>query len=852
VKKMIALVKKQDSALAALATGAIMALAPVAAQAGTVTVSGRINDGNGSAVSSATCTIEFASYDGETIITTASDSYNDAAYSAELPGDKEYRVWCMQNNGSICGEAILDLNGVTGPVTNQNYGMHSPSYSVTYNGDDKRYFLSLDFAQAFAARTPSAESLESVPGGDSKILSTLVGRDWTYAPPIALRSTASSDVYAFLKPTSADASNSVECTAFTTGVRIPAGATTPEDAVTMSLKDTVADGQSIALSYEVELRATNNATAPLLTTPKVALPKSEFTLTVVGKTEDVEVTYDGEGHFITVNTNGLSRVIYDGTKTNVEEVSVKYSYEKDGSYHSKRWTPILTNACVKTVVYYTIGNTKAYVNVYKGSAPVTIRPRPITLKSGDGTWEADGTAHSNATVTVGGDGFVDGQGATYSGFAEVMSEGVYSNTFAVTFNDGTFASNYTNTFEYGRLEITLSIVIREETTEETIFECESTGTSTVKITGLKSTAQVGTELVIPDKIGGKFVTEIARGAFANSKCGATSVKLPLFCTTIGFRAFSGFSTLTSVTFTQVRDWRNVASGVPATLTIGEYAFAGCGLTSLALPGSVAKVGDYAFANCASLTSATIEGEPAMGKYPFRRTGVNATSGASEACAEGRPVVVASATTFCGWLTDASGAVAGTITLKAAKPTTNRRTGATKQRWTAAVVVAGETRKISLSGTVDPTGGAFALTKKKEARTLEVFVEDASASGTSGSSVLVSGTFGDYDWTAAADVFTSTAAADRTTAAAALAAWKGTSTLSWSDAVGTNALKLKISAKGKAKVTGTLSDGTRVSVSAQLIVAEDGTLCVPVVQTKKNAPAAFGLALSGDGEDFEAF
>ena len=37
--------KKSNSVLAALATGAMMALAPVAAQAGTVTVSGLVVDG---------------------------------------------------------------------------------------------------------------------------------------------------------------------------------------------------------------------------------------------------------------------------------------------------------------------------------------------------------------------------------------------------------------------------------------------------------------------------------------------------------------------------------------------------------------------------------------------------------------------------------------------------------------------------------------------------------------------------------------------------------------------------------------------------------------------------------------
>ena len=378
--------------LAALATGAMMALAPVAAQAGTVTVSGRINDGNGSAVLGATCTIEFASYDGETIITTQSNPYNDAAYSTDLPSDKKYRVWCMQNNGSICGEAILDLNGVTGPVTDQNYGMHSPAYCVTYDGD-LRYFLSLDFAQAFAARTPSAESLEPVPGDDSKVLSTLVGRDWTYEPPIALRSAASSDVYAFLKPASADATNYVECSAFTTGVRIPAGATTPENAVTMSLKDTVADGQSIALSYEVELRTTNDATASVLTTPKAALPKSEFTLTVVGKTDDVEVTYDGDGHFITVNTNGFAKI------------TVQCALSADGPWRSLKKIGALTNACVQTV-YYSLYDSGSYANVYTNSATVTILPGDLTktvfevVTNGENTVKITGLK-SGATLTDG-------------------------------------------------------------------------------------------------------------------------------------------------------------------------------------------------------------------------------------------------------------------------------------------------------------------------------------------------------------------------------------------------------------------------------------------------------------------
>ena len=362
-------------------TAAVLGLMAWTSHAGSVTVKGDVRDGNWSVLSTASVCIEFAALDGSTNVVLAVVEHSE--YSVELPGGKQYHLWSIQNGGAsnqVAGLAF-DLTDVTeGVVTNSSCRLQVAAYCVTYT-DKKgspviRYFIAEEFAEAFVERTPSADSL--MPADKSSVREMLVDRNWTMSPVIALREATDSDVYAFLKPTSEDTSNYVACVAFTNGVKISANSTTPESTVTMSLKDSVADGRSIKLSYEVELRATNDATAPVLTTPKTTLSKYENDLAVVGDTPDVELTYDGEGHFITVNTNGLSRVIYDGTKTNVEEVTVRYSYEKDGSYYLKRWTPMLTNGCVKTVVYYTIGNTKAYVNVYKGSATVTIHPGDMT------------------------------------------------------------------------------------------------------------------------------------------------------------------------------------------------------------------------------------------------------------------------------------------------------------------------------------------------------------------------------------------------------------------------------------------------------------------------------------------
>ena len=146
---------------------------------------------------------------------------------------------------------------------------------------------------------------------------------------------------------------------------------------------------------------------------------------------------------------------------------------------------------------------------------------------------------------------------------------------------------------------------------------------TVTITGLSDGGLSGTKLIIPDKIGGKFVTAIAPDAFANSKSGMTEVVFPIFCTRIGERAFYNVKSLTSITFTDVRKWDD--PGTPATLSIGSYAFSSClGLRELTIGESVGRIDDYAFLNCRRLAKIMILGKPSVGRQVFRSAGMDAT------------------------------------------------------------------------------------------------------------------------------------------------------------------------------------------------------------------------------------
>ena len=89
-------------------------------------------------------------------------------------------------------------------------------------------------------------------------------------------------------------------------------------------------------------------------------------------------------------------------------------------------------------------------------------------------------------------------------------------------------------------------------------------------------------------------------------CNNSEIPLDGSVTSIGDYAFTGCSSLTSIT---------IPDGVTS---IGDYAFSGCsGLTSITIPDGVTSIGDYAFSGCSGLTSITIgNGITSIGYYAF--------------------------------------------------------------------------------------------------------------------------------------------------------------------------------------------------------------------------------------------
>ena len=141
--------------------------------------------------------------------------------------------------------------------------------------------------------------------------------------------------------------------------------------------------------------------------------------------------YDGAAH--TIDTNALVEA-YTGL---VDFVAVEYSDASNGYFSVG--APLFTDA-VTTSFWYKV-TSETFADIVK-PCKVAITNRCVTLASGSESFTYDGEAHSNLTVTVGGAGFVDGEGVTTNGFATITDAGSLPNAFSFAFADGTRAENY--------------------------------------------------------------------------------------------------------------------------------------------------------------------------------------------------------------------------------------------------------------------------------------------------------------------------------------------------------------------------------------------------------------------------
>ena len=210
-----------------------------------------------------------------------------------------------------------------------------------------------------------------------------------------------------------------------TGTQTQVGHT--PNAFTYTLKDNTKEGNYSITKKEGTLTVTPKSIVP----DGPDTPEEKKTGITVTKPSDSK--YDGEEH--------KNKPTVTDTKTDkvlVEGKDYELSYSKD-----------VTNAGTVTVTVTGKGN-------YEESFEVTyqIIKRSVTLTSADATKTYDGKALTNTSISVSGDGFVEGEGAEYKVTGTQTQVGNSANEFEYTLNENTLASNYDITKVVGTLTVT--------------------------------------------------------------------------------------------------------------------------------------------------------------------------------------------------------------------------------------------------------------------------------------------------------------------------------------------------------------------------------------------------------------
>ena len=176
------------------------------------------------------------------------------------------------------------------------------------------------------------------------------------------------------------------------------------------------------------------------------------TLTVKAKSivPDGPNTPDEKKTGITVSDPSDSK--YDGKEhrevLTVQDTKTDKKLVADKDY-SVTYSDDLVNAGTVTITIEGIGNyTGSFTKTYE------ITKRSVTLTSATASKTYDGQALTSTSITVSGDGFVEGEGATYNVTGTQTEVGNSANSFEYKLNENTLASNYDITKVVGTLTVT--------------------------------------------------------------------------------------------------------------------------------------------------------------------------------------------------------------------------------------------------------------------------------------------------------------------------------------------------------------------------------------------------------------
>ena len=205
---------------------------------------------------------------------------------------------------------------------------------------------------------------------------------------------------------------------------------------------------------------------------------------------------------------------------------------------------------------------------------------------------------------------------------------------------------------------------------------------------------------------------------------------------------------------------------------------------------------------------------------------------------------ATAHSYDGYLLNSDGDMAGTILLRTSKGRWSRAEEGTNVTATATLVLLGEGR-IKLKGTLgEDLSGTLTATTKSDERELDVSLRGSD----------MDGTFGSYMVVGVRDISGKKTYLDRMKAKAVGDNWRGNYVVALkadsdesSLGNGYAGLSVQVRANGRARVSGTMPDGTKVSYSGRMEISDDSCALPVVAQLHRGRKGGFGFLLTFSGD-----
>ena len=165
-------------------------------------------------------------------------------------------------------------------------------------------------------------------------------------------------------------------------------------------------------------------------------------------TKDVEEKYNGQSHA----AGEATAVAKAGKENEIGKLTVEYQ-KADGKWTTNREEITAKDVSDSKTVNVRVSSDDCLEYV-TGTEKLTITKRAVKMTSATASKPYDGTALTKHEVTVTGDGFVKGEGATYKVTGSQTLVGSSDNEFTYELNKGTNADNYTITTKSGQLTVT--------------------------------------------------------------------------------------------------------------------------------------------------------------------------------------------------------------------------------------------------------------------------------------------------------------------------------------------------------------------------------------------------------------